>query len=110
MCIARCGPRRTPKSSTPRSMPRKILCALDGSEKSLALAQWAADFSRQVGASLQLLHVVRTVSDWLSLESEQELQEELRTESRNRIETSLKSGGLDLAAARRRRRDRGYHH
>ena len=76
--------------------PRKILCALDGSEKSLALAQWAADFSRQTGASLQLLHVVRTISDWLSLESEQELQEELRSESRNRVETLLKSGGLDL--------------
>ena len=57
--IARCGPRRTPKSSTRQEAPRKILCALDGSEKSLALAQWAADFSRQVGASLQLLHVVR---------------------------------------------------
>jgi nucleotide-binding universal stress UspA family protein len=76
--------------------PRKILCALDGSETSLALAKWAADFSRQAGAGLQLLHVVRTISDWLSLESEQELQEKLRTESRNRIETSLKSGGLDL--------------
>ena len=76
--------------------PRKILCALDGSEKSLALAQWAADFSRQMGASLQLLHVVRTISDWLSLESEQDLQEELRAESRGRIENSLKSGGLDL--------------
>ena len=79
-----------------QELPRKILCALDGSEKSLALAQWAADFSQQVGASLQLLHVVRTISDWLSLESEQALQEELRTESRNRIESRLKSGGLDL--------------
>jgi nucleotide-binding universal stress UspA family protein len=76
--------------------PRKILCALDGSEKSLALARWAADFSQRVGARLQLLHVVRTISDWLSLESEQALQEQLRMESRTRIETSLKSGGLDL--------------
>ena len=76
--------------------PRKILCALDGSEKSLALAQWATGFSHQVGASLQLLHVVRTISDWLSLESEQALQEELRAEARSRIESSLKSGGLDL--------------
>lgn len=77
-------------------MPRNILCALDGSEKSLALAQWAVNFGHQFGASLQLLHVVRTISDWLSLESEQALQEELRAEARNRIETSLKSGGLDL--------------
>jgi nucleotide-binding universal stress UspA family protein len=77
-------------------MPRKILCALDGSEKSLALARWAAGFSAEVGASLQLLHVVRTISDWLSLESEQALQEELRAESRTRVEAILKSGGLDL--------------
>jgi nucleotide-binding universal stress UspA family protein len=79
-----------------QQVPRKILCALDGSEKSLALAQWAADFSHQVGATLQLLHVVRTISDWLSLESEQSLQEELRAESRNRIEGRLKTAGLDL--------------
>src|SRR5579862_9794287 len=46
---------------------RKILCALDGSEKALALAHWAAEFSQQVGASLQLLHVVRNPSDWLKL-------------------------------------------
>ncbi|MGA2878778.1 MAG: universal stress protein [Bryobacteraceae bacterium] len=80
--------------------PRKILCALDGADRSLALAQWAFEFSRQVGASLQFLHVVRTISDWLALESEQALQEELRTEARNRIEGMLKSGlkpaGMDL--------------
>jgi len=76
--------------------PRKILCALDGTDKSIALAQWAADFSRQVGASLQLLHVVRPVSDWLSLESEQALQEELRGEARNRIESTFKTGEMNL--------------
>jgi nucleotide-binding universal stress UspA family protein len=79
-----------------QQVPRKIICALDGSEKSLALAQWAAGFSHQVGASLQLLHVVRSISDWLSLESQQSLQEELRMEARNRIEGGLKTAGLDL--------------
>jgi nucleotide-binding universal stress UspA family protein len=79
-----------------QAAPRKILCALDGSEKTLALAQWADDFSRQLGASLQLMHVVRTISDWLSLESEQGLQEELRTEARTRIEGMLKPAGLEL--------------
>ena len=49
-----------------------------------------------MGASLQLLHVVRTISDWLALESEQALQEELRAEARSHIESSFKSGGLDL--------------
>jgi nucleotide-binding universal stress UspA family protein len=76
--------------------PSKILCALDGSDNSLALVQWAFDFSRQVGASLQLLHVVRTISDWLALESEQALQEELRAEARIRLEKMLKSSSLDL--------------
>jgi nucleotide-binding universal stress UspA family protein len=79
-----------------QELPRKILCALDGSEESEALARWAADFSQQVGATLQLLHVVRPVSDWLSLESEQELQEQLRTEARTRIEAVVKSANLDL--------------
>jgi nucleotide-binding universal stress UspA family protein len=79
-----------------RELPRKILCAVDGSQKTPALVRWAADFARQVDASVQLLHVVRPVSDWLSLESEQALQEELRTEARNRIEAELKSGGMDL--------------
>lgn len=76
--------------------PRRILCALDGSDKSMAIARWAADFSRQAGASLQFLHVVRTISDWLSLESEQSLQEELRAESRSRILAMLTSAGLDF--------------
>jgi nucleotide-binding universal stress UspA family protein len=84
------------KQLTQEDLPRKILCALDGTEKNLALAQWAADFGRQAGASVQLLHVVRPISDWLSLESEQTLQEELRAEARNRIESSLKSAALDL--------------
>jgi nucleotide-binding universal stress UspA family protein len=79
-----------------QEIPRQILCALDGTDKSMALAQWAVGFSLQVGASLQLLHVVRPVSDWLSLESEQELQEELRGAARSHIESTFKAGELNL--------------
>jgi|SRR5581483_6111561 len=75
--------------------PRKILCALDGSEKNMALARWAFELSREFEANLQYLHVVRIVSDWLGLESEQALQEEMRTESRKRMEEMLRSGGLE---------------
>jgi nucleotide-binding universal stress UspA family protein len=77
-------------------IPRKILCAVDASESSVALAEWAVGFSNQAGANLQLLHVVRPVSDWLTLESEQELQEELRTAAHTRIESSFKAGGVEL--------------
>ena len=91
-----------------QAVPRKILCALDATEKSVALAQWAADFSRQVDASVQLFHVVRPISDWLSLETEQTLQEELRAESRTRIEIEPEVRRIELAAAHRRRRDRSH--
>ena len=77
-------------------VPRKILCAVDGSQRSVAVAKWAVEFSRQVGAAVQLLHVVRPISDWLALQSEQELQEELRNEARKRIEINLKASALDL--------------
>ncbi|HEX5226333.1 MAG TPA: universal stress protein [Bryobacteraceae bacterium] len=75
--------------------PRKILCTLDASEKSVATARWAADFARQLGASLQFLHVVQPISDWLALESEQALQEQLREQSRNRMEGILKEGDVN---------------
>jgi nucleotide-binding universal stress UspA family protein len=73
-------------------LPRKILCAVDGSSKSVAIAQWAADFSRQIGATMLIIHVVRPISDWLSLESEQTLQDELRAESRSRLDNMLRTG------------------
>jgi len=76
-------------------VPRKILCAVDGSEKSAALARWAADFSAQVGASLEMLHVVRKISDWLDLESEQALQDQVRAESAKRVEGLLQSAGVN---------------
>jgi nucleotide-binding universal stress UspA family protein len=76
-------------------VPRKILCAVDGSDKSAALARWAAEFSALIGASLELLHVVRKISDWLDLESEQALQDEVRAESARRVEGLLKSAGVD---------------
>jgi nucleotide-binding universal stress UspA family protein len=79
-----------------KELPRNILCAVDGTPKSLALVQWAAEYSREVGAALQLLHVVRPVSDWLALEAERSLQEELRQESRSRIESTLQSSGFEI--------------
>lgn len=77
-------------------VPRRILCALDGGEGSVALAKWAAGFSQQAGGTLQFMHVVRKVSDWLSFESEQELQEQVQKESRSRLELALSRAGLDL--------------
>ena len=88
-----------PKSSTPTKCQARSCARWTGAKKAWRWRNGRLDFSRQVGASLQLLHVVRTISDWLSLESEQALQEELRTEARNRIENMLKSAAWSCRCA-----------
>jgi len=60
-----------------------------------ALLQWAGEFSRRMGASLQLLHVLRPISDWLALDAERSLQEEVRQEARARIELIQKEAGVE---------------
>jgi nucleotide-binding universal stress UspA family protein len=76
-------------------LPRTILCALDGTRDNPALLRWAAGFATAVGASLKLLHVVRSITDWPSLESERAIQDEFREEARAQIESIRSSAGVD---------------
>ncbi len=76
-------------------LPSKILCAIDGSSESTMVLHWAAQFCRDVGASLNVLHVVGPASDMLSIPSERELQENLRQAAKKHIEEILKSSGVD---------------
>jgi nucleotide-binding universal stress UspA family protein len=75
--------------------PRVILCAVDGTAKTPALMQWAAGYARQMGSSLRLLHVVPRISDWLALQEERELQEQVRDEARAKLEAHTLSAGVD---------------
>jgi nucleotide-binding universal stress UspA family protein len=77
-------------------VPRQILCAVDGSLTTPALVLWARDFACTMGADLSLLHVVGPVSDWLALESERRLQEEVQEIARLKIGKMLTS--LNVAA------------
>jgi nucleotide-binding universal stress UspA family protein len=83
-----------------RDVPKTVLCAVDGTPKTAALAQWAAEYSQRMGASPKFLHVVHPLSDWLSLESERELQEQAREEARSRVTAQLQSVGLGELAPR----------
>jgi len=74
--------------------PRVILCAVDGTPKTTALMQWAAAYARQMGSSLRLLHVVPRISDWLALQEERELQEQVREEARATLEAQRLSAGV----------------
>jgi nucleotide-binding universal stress UspA family protein len=60
------------------------------------LIRWAYEVSKQMEASLRLLHVVAPISDWLELASERELQEQLREEARSKLGVSQQSSGVDL--------------
>jgi nucleotide-binding universal stress UspA family protein len=75
-------------------LPQTILCALDGSRDNPALLQWTAAFAAAVGATLKLLHVVRSITDWPSLESERAIQDEFRQEARAQIEAMQASAGV----------------
>ena len=69
-----------------RDVPQTILCAVDGTPRTPALMQWAAEFSQRMGATLKLLHVIPPISDWLALPGERELQEQVRDEARAKID------------------------
>lgn len=76
---------------------RTVMCAVDGdSPAAIELVRWANDFTGQFGASLRLLHVVPRISDWLSLPSERDLQEKVRSAARSKLETCLKQAGLNI--------------
>lgn len=74
--------------------PKTVLCAVDGTPKTGALVTWASEYSKQMGAALKILHVVPPLSDWLSLSSERDLQEQAREEGRARVQAQLASAGL----------------
>ena len=69
----------------PRYLPEKIICCVDGGPTSVQQLQWAAQFSNQFGAQLQLLHVIPPVADWGALIGDRQLEEEEREMARKRV-------------------------
>jgi nucleotide-binding universal stress UspA family protein len=80
---------------TAPDVPRKILCAVDRTAETVSVMKWAAGYSQKMGATLKLLHVVTPISDILTLPSERRLQEEVRNEAGNQIESLLREAGVN---------------
>jgi len=76
-------------------LPRTVLCAVDGTPSTQALLSWAAGFTAGVGGTLKAVHVVPAVTDWPSLASEQALQEGVRQDARDRIESIERRTGVE---------------
>lgn len=75
-------------------LPRSILCAVDATNEGVPLLQYAALFSKRVGATLSVLHVVEPISDWPSLARERALQEEVRDTATIAVESMLASADV----------------
>ena len=76
-------------------LPRSILCAVDATNEGVPLLQYAALFSKRVGARLSVLHVVEPISDWPSLARERALQEEVRDTATVAVDSMLASAHVE---------------
>ena len=76
------------------TLPQSILCAVDATHEGVPLLQYAALFSKRVGATLSVLHVVEPVGDWPSLARERALQEEVRDTATIAVDAMLASAGM----------------
>lgn len=77
------------------AIPRTVLCAVDATTEGVPLLQYAARFSKRVGATLAVLHIVEPVSDWPGLARERALQEEARDTASQAIASMLESAGVE---------------
>jgi nucleotide-binding universal stress UspA family protein len=80
------------------AIPRTILCAVDANTEGVRLLQYAALFSRRVGATLKVLHVVEPMTDWPSLERERALQEDARATAAEAVASMLASAGVEATS------------
>src|SRR5262249_49479820 len=63
--------------------------------KSAPVISWAADFAKQAGATLRLVHVVPAIEGWPERQFDREYEEGLRTKGRTAIESMLERLEID---------------
>ena len=73
---------------------RNILCAVDATPKSVPLMQWAAQHSKDTGATLGLVHVVPGMEGFLSKQIDREFENDLRQEAQHKIAHLQRAAGV----------------
>ena len=74
---------------------RNVLCAADGTAKTVPLLKWASAFATSLGSRLHVVHAVPSISDWPSLARERALQEEVRQEASATVERLRQDAGVE---------------
>jgi nucleotide-binding universal stress UspA family protein len=78
---------------------RKILCAVDGSPGSVSLMRWAAVFSKDVGATLRIVHVVPGIEAWPDRQMDLEFEVHMQGTALRSIEEMAASAGVNATIA-----------
>jgi nucleotide-binding universal stress UspA family protein len=73
---------------------KSVLCAVDGTPKSVPLMHWAAQYAKDLGATLRLVHVVQRDEARLHIAQDATLEEAARRETREQIERLKTSAGV----------------
>jgi len=73
-----------------------LLCAVDGTPKSVPLVAWAAEYARITGATLQMVHAVSGFVGWPERQLDGEFPEKLRTDARASIDRLQRASGVAL--------------
>ena len=74
---------------------RNVLCAVDRNAAAEPLLRWAADFCRDSGAKLRLVHVAPAIDTWPGRQLDQEFAEHLRTDAREFLNQMQRSAGVE---------------
>jgi nucleotide-binding universal stress UspA family protein len=75
---------------------RKIVCAVDATSASIALMRWAGWLSKDLGATLRLVHAVPGIEAWPERQMDQEFEEQIRENARKNIEELEKAADIDV--------------
>jgi len=74
---------------------RAILCAVDGTAKSVPLIKYASRMAADCGATLRLAHVIPGLDSWPARQADHAFENEMRMEARQTIEALAKGSGID---------------
>jgi nucleotide-binding universal stress UspA family protein len=75
---------------------RNLLCAVDGTPKSAPLMEWSAQFARDTGAALRLVHVIPGNTEaWPERQINREFDELVRKEARETVEQVQRTVGVE---------------
>jgi nucleotide-binding universal stress UspA family protein len=78
---------------------RSVLCAVDGGPQSIPLMKWAAEFAKDSGAALWLVHVIPSMQGFPSHQMDREFQESARSRVADAIGQLQSEAGVEAPLA-----------